>query len=353
MQKDTDKVAVWRSMDAVHAFKTRRTTSAAAGVIAAMVTVITLVPTWSEAAPSNSGGATWSTPVRIEPPSLSSSDSSIYGVSCPNANFCAAVDARGYALFWDNGMWSRPQPVGAGGTLTSVSCPTTTHCIALSAGGKAVLFSGRAWSLPKSIGPVGTYKLSCPTVTFCAFVSAGGSVGAAITIGIYNGRSWATQQIPSDGAHNDRILDVSCATPRFCIAANLNGHSLTFDGRRWVTTSGTGPIGMISVSCGAVSRCIAVTDAGTYATFDGSRWSDTRAIPDFAGAFGYSVSCSSTTRCTAIGLNGRVVNWQSGRWSKTFQVFPGGELATVDVSCSPQGGCMAVDSKGDAAVRAA
>jgi len=34
---------------------------------------------------------------------------------------------------------------------------------------------------------------------------------AEITIGIYNGRSWATQQIPSDGAHNDRGMRAATA----------------------------------------------------------------------------------------------------------------------------------------------
>jgi len=160
----------------------------------------------SGAASSVKGGATWSAPIRVESNSLSSDDSSIYGVSCP------------------------------------------------------------------------------------------------------------TQQTLGTGALDDRLMDVSCATRRFCVAVNLNRLTLTFDGQRWSTVPGTGPRGMISLSCSSTSFCLAV--AG------------------FGAVFAYSVSCSSTTRCTAIGLSGMAANWQQGRWSEPVRVFPGGYSATVAVACA-------------------
>jgi hypothetical protein len=173
----------------------------------------------SGAASSVKGGATWSAPIRVESNSLSSDDSSIYGVSCP------------------------------------------------------------------------------------------------------------TQQTLGTGALDDRLMDVSCATRRFCVAVNLRGLTLTFDGQRWSTVPGTGPRGMISLSCCSTSFCLAVADSGAYATFDGRRWSVPSAIPGFGAVFAYSVWCSSTTRCTAIGLSGMAANWQQGRWSEPVRVFPGGYSA--------------------------
>ena len=300
----------------------RRTRRIRAGSFAIGVATI-FVTGCSGAASSVKVGATWSAPLRVESNSLSSDDSSLYGVSCPTVTSCIAVDENGSALFWHSGRWSRPQPVGAGGTLTSVSCPSTTYCVALSAGGSAVTYGGQSWSLPASVGPEGSYKVSCPTVAFCATVGASGTVGAASTLGTFNGHSWSTQQTLGTGAHDDRLMDVSCATRRFCVAVNLNGLTLTFDGQRWSTVPGTGPRGMISLSCPSTSFCLAVADSGAYATFDGRRWSVPSAIPGFGAVFAYSVWCSSTTRCTAIGLSGMAANWQQGRWSEPVRVFPG------------------------------
>lgn len=170
------------------------------------------------------------------------------------------------------------------------------------------------------------------------------------SLGTSDGHSWSTQQTLGTGALDDRLMDVSCATRRFCVAVNLNGLTLTFDGQRWSTVPGTGPRGMISLSCSSTSFCLAVADSGAYATFDGRRWSALSAIPGFGAVFAYSVSCSSTTRCTAIGLSGMAANWQQGRWSEPVRVFPGGYSATVAVSCASSDIRMALSSKGDAAI---
>ena len=317
-----------------------------AGVLVVAVTMI-VASGYSAASGSVNGGATWSAPVQVQPNGL---PSSLYGVSCPTTTFCAAVDESGFALFWHAGKWSRPQSVGAGGTLTSVSCPTNTRCFAISLSGNAAIYNRQSWSHPSPVGPAGTYRLSCPSVTFCAAVGASGTAGASSTLATFDGRSWSTQQVPGSGAHNDRLLDVSCASPKFCMAVNLDGHALTFNGQRWSNTTGTGPKGMTSVSCTSKSFCLAVTDAGAYVTFDGKRWSAPRDIPGFGAAFAYSISCSSTMRCTVIGLSGMTVNWEGGHWSKPDRVFPGIDSATVAISCAPPDTCMAVNSNGTASV---
>jgi hypothetical protein len=294
-------------------------------------------------------GTTWSAPVRVGSNGSSSPPSSLYGVSCPNAASCIAVDENGSALFWHGRKWwSGPQPVGAGGTLSSISCPSTTFCVAVSVSGSAVIYDGHAWSSPLPLGPAATYKVSCPTVTFCAAVGANGTAGAASTLATFDGQSWSTQQT-SPGGLKDRLLDVSCATRKFCVAVNLDGKTLVFDGQRWSNVAVDGPPGMISVSCASSTFCLAITDSGASAVFDGTSWSPPADIPAFASAFAYSVSCGSTTRCTAFGLSGMAVTWQQGRWSTPVRVFPGAFSATLAVSCVAPDTCMAVNSKGEAA----
>lgn len=293
----------------------------------------------------------WSTPVRIEPAGLSSDYSSLYGVSCASSTFCAAVDESGSALFWRSGKWSSPQTVWAGGTLNSVSCPTTTFCMAMSAGGNAVNYNGQSWSTPVTVGPSATYEVSCPTVTFCATAAASGTPGAPSTVGTFNGGSWSTFQTSTTGALNDRILDVSCATPTFCVAVNLDGHAIIFDGTGWSTSRATGVKGLVSVSCPSASFCMAVATSGSSVTFDGTSWSISGAMPGFQAGFVRSVSCASATTCTALGLSGLAADWHQGRWTTPVLVFPGGYMATVSVSCATSSSCVAVNSKGSAATR--
>ncbi len=99
--------------------------------------------------------STWSAPVPIGGQSLPADERSVYGVSCPSANFCLAVDESGSAHSWRNGRWSVPQPTGATGTLTSVSCPTATDCVAVSFGGTAITYRQSTWSVPSRGGTGG------------------------------------------------------------------------------------------------------------------------------------------------------------------------------------------------------
>lgn len=289
------------------------------------------------------GGPSWSVASRVEP----GRSSSLYGVSCPNSRSCLAVDETGSVVVWDGRKWSSPEPVAAGGTLTSVSCPSASFCAAVSAGGSAVTFNGHSWSSLLPVGPAATYKLSCPTTTFCAAVGASGTAGSG-SVATFDGHSWTTQSTSATGGLTHRFLDVSCATPEFCLAVNLNGQTLRYDGHTWSDGS-EGPPGLMSVSCPASSWCLAITGSGRYTTFDGTSWSMAADIPDFSTAFAYSVSCASTARCTALGLNGMAVTWHQGLWSMPVPIFPGGYSGTVAVSCGTGDFCMAVNSKGEAA----
>lgn len=288
----------------------------------------------------------WSTPVVIDAHG-SHANQVTYSASCPSATFCVVADGNGNVTLGRNGRWMSGQPVKAGGSFDSVSCPTSTHCVAIAGGGaNAVTFNGYSWSPALRMGPEATYKISCPTSGFCAAVGASGNPGGSSTIALLRGRTWSSHQVSSTGARDDRLMDVSCAAPTFCVAVNLNGQRLTFNGVKWTSIKSAGPNGLISISCVTPTFCLAVTDTGQSMTFNGTRWTTPRAIPLFSSSFAYSVSCSSSIYCVVPGLNGYAVSWSSGKWSPPARVFLGGVSAGVAVSCSPSRTCLAVNDKG-------
>ncbi len=311
----------------------------------------------SPPAPSGSAPSTtaWNMPAQVEP-AATSDDASVYGVSCPTDRFCAAVDESGSALYWQGTKWSNPQPVHAGGTLTSVSCPTSTQCVAISAGGTSSAYDGQSWSPALTVGPAGTYRISCPTIHFCAAVGDSGTQGGPNTVGTFDGTSWSTSVIPSSpgrsqassAAVSDRLFDVSCPTSRFCVAIDLDGSALIYDGTTWSRTRGPAMRGATSVSCPASSFCMSVGPSD-YSTFDGKDWSKPTSISGFESSFVPDVSCASNGSCRAVGLNGESSEWRGGAWSTPTSVFGGEFLATVSISCATSRFCMAVNSRGTAA----
>jgi hypothetical protein len=263
-------------------------------------------------------------------------------VSCPSTTFCAAVDNNGDVHFWKNGSWLASQHLNAGGSLSSISCPTATFCMAM--GREAMAYNGRTWHDVGSLDPHDVYQVSCPTVSFCAATGANGLPGKPSSLAVYNGHSWSSRTTVSTGKLSDRVLDVSCATADYCVAVNLNGTILSYNGSRWETLSKVGPAGLISVSCISASFCLAVSDKGSSIVIRGDTWVDGTKVRSLAAAFTYSVSCASTKECVAIGLDGDSATWRVGSWSKAVTVFTGSFVSGVSVSCVAKQ-CMAINAK--------
>jgi len=288
----------------------------------------------------------WSSPIVVDAHE-SHANQVTYSASCPSATFCVVADGNGDVTLRRNGRWLPGQPVKAGGSFDSVSCSTSTHCVAIAGGGaNAVTFNGRTWSPAVTMGPEATYKISCPSNGFCAAVGASGKPGGSNTIALLRGRTWSSHQVSSTGARDDRLMDVSCATPTFCVAVNLDGQRLIFNGVSWTSIKSAGPKGLISIACVTPAFCLAVADTGQSTIFDGTRWTTPRSIPHFSSSFSYSVSCSSANYCVVLGLDGDAASWSSGKWSLPVRVFPGGFSAGVAVSCSPSDTCLAVNDRG-------
>lgn len=299
------------------------------------------------------GGATgtknWSRPIKLIRASSATSQSQLDSVSCPSSTFCTVATATGAVIFQRDGKWSAPQPVNAGGSLDSISCTSSQYCVAVS-DYEAVTFNGSSWSKAKVIGPDASYSVSCPTTSFCATVGASGTIGGPKFLATYNGNAWRKTTIPSAKVMSDRLMDVSCATPTYCVGVNLNGSLTFFDGKKWTTKNSNEPKNLISVSCPIVNSCVAVSMLGKWVAIHNESRSAPKSIPSLDGDVPYSVSCATASTCVVITLTGKAATWRGGHWSKSSQVFKSPAVGSTDVSCSSDGRCMAVNSRGDVSI---
>lgn len=297
--------------------------------------------------PSAAGAGTWSTAVHPEPKGLLPGYSSIYGVSCPTASFCAAVDESGDATFWDGARWSVPAPASPDGTLNSVSCPTATFCVAVS-GQLAVTWNGRAWSAPVAVGPApsgptgGQYRVSCVSPAFCA------SVNTAGVVRLFDGSSWGHDAVVEVGTATRPVQSVSCASPTFCVVVSATGDIATFTGSSWSTRPSPGRSLLHAVSCPRPSFCMATDLTGHALVFDGSSWRPAAPVPG-PGALTYAVSCPTSTSCSVARSDGSVATWTSGSWGQPRSVVHDGTLSAADISCASTSFCALVDSAGSVA----
>ena len=145
-------------------------------------------------------------------------------------------------------------------------------------------------------------SVSCPSRTFCAAVgqptNGSGNTGYAA---IYDGSSWTSPVVvDASGA----LTSVSCVSPSFCMATDLNGGFTTFNGSSWASpTPLPGPGFAVSVSCRSTRFCVAVgapssPSAAAAWVFDGKAWTGQIVGQDI---YLTSVSCASEAFCVAVG----------------------------------------------------
>ena len=116
------------------------------------------------------------------------------------------------------------------------------------------------------------------------------------------------------GAHGSKLVGVSCATARMCIAVGSrkgSNHRVAiaerWNGHPWILmatpTISTGS-SLNSVSCASAKACMAVgSSKGALAEWwNGARWV-VQKLPKGSGAFLASVSCVNPAAifCTAVG----------------------------------------------------
>jgi hypothetical protein len=188
-------------------------------------------------------------------------------VSCVSAAFCVLGTPAGAISVWNGVRWTKLVRVDNVQQWVTVSCATTSFCMAGDANGNVATYNGKTWSRLHGIGlPVGgqrdsVYSLSCPSPRFCA---AGLDEGTAT----FNGKTWTYAPKSDDPG----LFWVSCTSASFCAALGFtdSGQGLpaawTFDGRQWsswVRVFNDWPLEIpTDVSCATPKFCMAIDASG-------------------------------------------------------------------------------------------
>ncbi len=279
----------------------------------------------------------WSAPLDVDASNLLSS------VSCASRLFCAAVDSTGHVLTYNGASWSIPNKITEG-NFNSVSCPSTTFCVAVETGGEENTWNGSSWNGPS---PVGTdtstlEAVSCTSSHFCVAVDSSGGAD------IWNGTSWTGPTLV-DANHGD-FLGVSCASPTFCVAVDSDppeqgADAYRYDGTHWTSFGTIDPGGypLESVSCTNTNTtfCVAVDLAGNALTYNGSSWSSS----DIDGTTQLNaVSCATPSFCVAGDISGNALTYNGSSWSSVTI----DNNAITAVSCPTTSFCAGTDDAGNA-----
>jgi hypothetical protein len=249
-------------------------------------------------------------------------------VSCSSSTFCIGLDANsGFTIF--NGVsWSAPKPLDPDGLPAAISCWSDQSCLAVGIeGNEASLatdlsaaswsFDGSTWSRPTIIGPNAFLSsVSCPSPTFCAAV--GGAVGVEgntppAEVTIFNGSHWSVLHPVSQRFF---LGPVACASRHLCFAGAATMSSLTtpgvlfdYDGTRWSSpqTVDELPFNNDAISCPSTSFCMAADVRGDELTYNGSSWTSTRPVSGVSSFV--DLVCTSTSTCVGADSNS-VVFWR-------------------------------------------
>jgi hypothetical protein len=340
---------------------------------------VTLAEAWN--------GTTWQKQVTPNP--AGGRTPSLFGVSCPSANFCEAVgvyyvSASAFMLaeVWNGSSWkeqSIPNPAGSTyAAVGKVSCPSTTFCEAVgeyfdSSGATLTLaetWNGTSWSMQSTPNPAdgslfGFSGVSCVSARFCEAVGYSPDFAE-----VWNGTSWQLQTMPAG------VADVSCASAKFCeaIGGAGSGGGAVWNGTSWTAQTIPSPPGSTSarlsgVSCAAAAFCEAV---GSYSSsagggslaeaWNGTSWS-VQSAPSPAGISSIvlsAVSCITASACEASGSFRRTAQaltgeplaeaWNGTAWTIQPAVKPAGAISNSfsAVSCASITFCEAVGSHPDA-----
>lgn len=303
-------------------------------------------------------------------PGIATHTANFSSVSCPTAEFCAAVDQTGDAFTWNGKSWSKGVDIDSTAAsnindqLASVSCASSSFCVAGDDLSGVYTYNGSTWSSVDLLNPSDTsasvsFSVSCPTTSFCM------AVDGDVNYYVYDGSSWsAPKLINSSSLNATTIGEVSCVSATFCEAV-YNDQSVTYSGSAWSTPqtlslppgskSGSNP--SVSVlSCASATFCAVGGTTGANVaylnTFNGTSWSKGLALSTTLGPQSINgLSCPTPSFCMAGGLDGWVT-YNGSAWSKPQNFAnaggpPGtGPLYANSMSCPTTTFCEEVESNG-------
>jgi hypothetical protein len=188
--------------------------------------------------------------------------------------------------------------------------------------------------------------VSCPTEGFCVAVDL---LGRYLT---FNGTSWSAPQPIATGFGVP--TSVSCASENFCATVDGGvgievGNVITYGGAiaGWGDAN-TLDAGAQSISCPSATFCGVDDQSGDTLTYDPAEAIDDVTNPLVShldpGSL-ESVSCPSQSFCATVDNNGLASTYNGSGWSSLAQIDPN---AFASVSCASQNFCVAVDKQGGA-----
>jgi len=282
-------------------------------------------------------------------PSLGAIDNGLDGISCASLAFCVAVGDDGplgpkpAIEAWNGHAWSMSlaPPVsdksGFSVGLHGVSCPSANFCAAVGSGNNAGsspdssgpfavidAWDGATWLVPQGriSGKVTLHGVSCVSSSFCVAVGETTGEGPSgpqnTVVASWNGTAWSRVNSPNPGIV-DELMGVSCVSPTFCVAVGshstsvspLNAVSLveSFNGTEWSVVPspnrGTGNSALDGISCVSAKDCVAVGsgEGALVEVFNGSTWSIVE-TPHPEGSKLTAISCVAAGSCSAVGSQG-------------------------------------------------
>ncbi|MDQ6804281.1 MAG: hypothetical protein M3065_04810 [Actinomycetota bacterium] len=248
----------------------------------------------------------------------------MFGVACPSATQCTAVDNVGQQVTFNPTAPGTPTPttIDATNVLNAVACPSPTQCTAVDNGGREVTFSPTAPGTPTPTMIDNSNRLNgvaCPAATQC---TAADTVGQQITFNPTAPGSPTATQIDNSNVLNG----VACPSATQCTAVDSVGAQVTFNpSASSVPAPSTMDSGHVlrGLACPSMTQCTAVEYVGQQVTFNPAAPGtpspsrlDTAPPVDLGGlgakaiTAGGSHTCAilddSTVRCWGYALQGQL-----------------------------------------------
>ena len=257
------------------------------------------------------------------------------GLACASTHLCVLATDEG-TMEWVDGVWQDVDPGGRSVEFPGASCPDETECLTTIRAGVAIR-DASGWSthyVERAGGDL--TDVSCATAGWCMAVDG---FGNAV------GRVGGVWRHPDSVDGHRAISAVSCSSRRFCVAVDGAdpyyrtktpgvGRAVMYRHGRWRRPAVIDPdFGLTDVACASNRLCVAVDVAGDVVRWNGRRWSAPRRV----GALFEAVACPTASYCVAVGRHS--AEWRSGRWRPIEN--PAGSRQLTDVTCLSARYCVA------------
>lgn len=230
--------------------------------------------------------------------------------------------------------------------------PTTTMTSPATAASSVATASDPVWSTPVTAFPDRGQPsdVSCPTVTWCMAVDLSGRVL------IFNGSSWNTPKVvfPRVDGQNPGVRAVSCPSTSLCLAVSDYGYGVYRAGTWTVVRSSLAPFR--AVGCYSSTRCAVVVGNDSSAHRIGF-WNGTTVTAVVTSPWAYrvdAVACPTATTCHGIGVEpkgGAIALRSSGSGWVASYLNSDYTHSTFDLSCTAASFCLATSDSGAQAWR--